>query len=106
MPKRFLVSCILALVTVACGAAPPTTTAPQATQAPTAMPVTTSTSTTTPAAANDRLFVRDGYGASTDRLSVMDARSGTRLRDMHRIGPFSIQRHGTRSKQSCARSTR
>jgi len=86
MPKRFLVSCILALVTVACGAAPPTTTAPQATQAPTAMPVTTSTSTTTPAAANDRLFVRDGYGASTDRLSVMDARSGTRLRDM----PFGV----------------
>lgn len=86
MPKRFLVSCLLALVTIACGAAPPTTTAPQATQAPTAMPVTTSTSTTTPAAANDRLFVRDGYGASTDRLSVMDARSGTRLRDM----PFGV----------------
>jgi len=86
MPKRFLVSCILALVTVACGAAPPTTTAPQATQAPTAMPVTTSTRTTAPAAANDRLFVRDGYGTSTDRLSVMDARSGTRLRDM----PFGV----------------
>jgi len=89
MPKRFLISCVLALVTVACGAATPTiptTTAPQATQAPTAMPVTTSTSTTTPAAANDRLFIREGYGTSTDRLSVMDARSGTRLRDM----PFGV----------------
>ncbi len=82
MPKRFLVSCVLALATVACGAAPPTTTAPRATQAPTAMPVTTSTSTTTPAAANDRLFVRDGYGTSTNRLSVVDAQSGTRLQDV------------------------
>jgi len=85
MSKRFLISCVLALVTVACGAATPTTlatTAPQATQAPTALPVTTATSTTAPAVANDRLFVRDGYGTTTNRLSVVDARSGTRLQDV------------------------
>ncbi len=90
MPKRFLISCVLALVTVACGAATsttPATIAPQATQAPTAMPVMTATSTTAPAAANDRLFVRDGYGTTTNgtttnRLSVVDAQSGTRLQDV------------------------
>ncbi len=89
MPKRFFLGCMLALATVACGAATPTpvpTAVPQATQrAPTTTPTIPSTTTAAPAA-NDRLFVRDGYGTSTDRLSVMDARSGTRLRDM----PFGV----------------
>lgn len=83
MPKRFLVSCVLALVTVACGAATPTTApSPQATSsAITTAPVATSTSTNVPAA-NDRLFVRDGYGTTINRLSVVDARSGIRLQDV------------------------
>ncbi len=84
MPKRFLISCVLALVTAACGAATPTTpTVHQATEpATTTAPPIASTSTASPAVANDRLFVRDGYGTSTNRLSVVDAQSGTRLQDV------------------------
>lgn len=81
MRRRLLISGVLVLLTVACGTATPTTAptaVPQATQiVPTTVPIATPTNT-----ASDRLFVRDGYGTTTNRLSVVDARSGTRLQDL------------------------
>ncbi len=89
MRRRFLTSCFLVIALTACGAAIPTTTP---TVVPTASPIIATTIPTQQAAAptgaaaaartGDRLFVRDGYGTSGGRLSVIDAASGASLRDL------------------------
>lgn len=90
MRRRFMLSGLLAVLLVACGTAAPTvapTPAPTVapTIAPTAVPtqsVAAPTNTAAPSASTDRLYVQDGYGSPTNRLSVIDAGSGTRVQDL------------------------
>ncbi len=88
MRRRFLLllSGVLALVLVACGTATPTTAPlPAPTVAPTAAPAQPAAIPTTaaaPKAMGDRLYVRDGNGVPANRLSVIDAGSGTRVQDL------------------------
>ncbi|MGI8548126.1 MAG: YncE family protein, partial [Gemmatimonadaceae bacterium] len=87
MRRQFLISGVLALVLVACGTATPTTAPSPAppTVAPTAAPAQPAAIPTTaaaPKATGDRLYVRDGNGVPANRLSVIDAGSGTRMQDL------------------------
>lgn len=88
MQRRFLLlrSGVLALVLVACGTATPTKVpSPAPPVAPTAIsaqPAAIPTSTAAPKATSDRLYIRDGNGSPANRLSVIDAGSGTRVQDL------------------------
>lgn len=90
MRRRFLIGCFVAVLLTACGAATPTTTPARATMAPptavpTAAPTQSAAAPTSTAAAartGDRLFVRDGTSSPDDRLSVIDAGSGTRVQNL------------------------